>query len=126
LGCATVARPCVTYTVTASKSDVTINHQYAPVASIIVTQQFPRKENSFGFNSTKIFYVTPGILHNRDDLGRYFTRSVTIQKNVCPNACSAAFGKGLRQFAGYGTVLIKILSECDRSFRSSNVSQHDG
>jgi hypothetical protein len=39
---------------------------------------------------------------------------------------SAAFGKSLSQLASYRTVFIEILSECDRRFRFSNVSGHDG
>jgi hypothetical protein len=68
--------------------------------------------------------MTAAILDRANDVGRDFTRPMTVQKNVYFDAYPAAFGESVRQLIGYRTIFVEILSECDCGFRALDVAQH--
>ena len=73
-----VTRPCVTNSIAAGKSDSAVDYQDSTVAPVIVAQQTPWKDDSVRFNLTKVFDMTAAILDRADDVGRDFTRSMTV------------------------------------------------
>jgi hypothetical protein len=123
---APISGPCFAYSVPAGKSDSAVDHQNSPVAPIIVAQQFPRKNDPFSFDTMKVFHLTSGVLHRCDDIGGRFIRSEAVEENIDLYACSATFGKSLRQLVRYRAVFVKILCERDRGLRTSYLAQHTG
>jgi len=74
----------------------------------------------------KVFHLTSGVLHSCDDIGGRFIRSEAVEENIDLYACSATFGKSLRQLVRYRAVFVKILCERDRGLRTSYLAQHTG
>jgi hypothetical protein len=119
---APIAGPCFTDSIAAGKSNAAINHQNTPVTPIIVTQQTPRKDDAVSLHLPKVLHVTASLFHRPNNVSRHLTRSMTVQKNVCFDTCSAALGKRVSKLIAYRTTFVKILSEGDCGFCALDVT----
>jgi len=121
-----ISCPSVAYTVSTGKADPTVDHQNAPVITVIIFEELPWEENLGRLHSPKKLHLASGVLHQFRDFIGYFSGTLAIDQNMNLNPRPTATGKSLGKILRYGTSLVKILGKSDGRSCGLYIPQHGG